>query len=57
MAWEPLSRLRVFEWRKDWVIISNELAQDRRAWDAHFGDVGDTSPSEHHRSKSARKLE
>ncbi len=34
---EPLSGPRVFghaRWRKDWVKVSSELAQDRRAWSA-----------------------
>ncbi len=46
---EPLSEPRVFDharWRKDWVKVSNELAQDRRAWSASVRDVvnaiGDT---------------
>ncbi len=51
---ESLSRLRVFghaRWKKDWVKVSNELAQDRRAWNASLrdvvnsiGDAGSTRP-------------
>ncbi len=39
---EPLSRLRVFgyaRWGKDWVKVSSELAQDRRAWGVSIRDV------------------
>ncbi len=39
---EALFRPRVFghaRWRKDWVNVSSELAQDRRAWSASFRDV------------------
>ncbi len=49
-----LSRLRVFGYarlRKDWVKVSGDLAQDRRAWGvaAHdvvnsIGDAGSTLP-------------
>ncbi len=42
---EPLSGLRVFgyaRWRKDWVKVSSELAQDRRAWSASIRDVGNS---------------
>ncbi len=44
-AWadlKPLSGPRVFgnaRWRKDWVKVSSELAQDRRAWSASVRDV------------------
>ncbi len=38
-------------WRKDWVKVSSELAQDRRAWSASvrdmvnaIGDAGSTRP-------------
>ncbi len=38
-------------WRKDWVKVSSELAQDRRAWNASvrdvvnaIGDAGSTRP-------------
>ncbi len=34
---EPISGPRVFghaRWRKDWVKVSSELAQDRREWNA-----------------------
>ncbi len=51
-ALEPLSGPRVFgyaRWKKDWVKIPSELAQDRQAWCASvrkvvnaFGDVGST---------------
>ncbi len=48
---ETLSGLRVFgyaRWRKDWVSVSSELAQDRRAWSASVRDVvnpiGDARP-------------
>ncbi len=52
---EPLSGPRVFgyaRWGKDWVNVSSELAQDRRAWSASsirdvvnpIGDVGSTRP-------------
>ncbi len=39
---EPLIRPRVFghaRWRKDWVKVSSELAQDRRARSAPVRDV------------------
>ncbi len=39
---KPLSGPRVFghaRWRKDWVKVSSELAQDRRAWSASVRDV------------------
>ncbi len=39
---EPISGPRVFghaRWRKGWVKVSSELAQDRRAWSASVGDV------------------
>ncbi len=49
---EPISGQRVFghaRWRKDWVKVSSELEQDRRAWSASvrdvanaFGDAGST---------------
>ncbi len=38
----PLFESRVFvhaRWRKDWVKVSIELAQDRRAWGASVRDV------------------
>ncbi len=51
---EPISGPRVFghaRWRLDWVKVSNELAQDRRAWSASvrdvviaIGDAGSTRP-------------
>ncbi len=51
---EPISGPRVFgyaRWRKDWVKVSNELTQDRRAWNASvrdvvnaIGDAGSTRP-------------
>ncbi len=51
---EPLFGPRVFShtrWRKDWVKVSSELAQNRRAWSASvrdvvnsIGDAGSTSP-------------
>ncbi len=51
---EPISGPRVFghaRWRKDWVKVSSELAQDRRAWIASVrdvvnavGDAGSTRP-------------
>ncbi len=51
---EPISGLRVFRharWRNDWVKVSSELAQDRRAWSASvrdvanaIGDAGSTRP-------------
>ncbi len=51
---EPISESRVFghaRWRKDWVNVSSELAQDRRAWNASardvvnaIGDAGSTRP-------------
>ncbi len=38
-------------WRKDWVKVSSELAQDRRVWSASvrdvvnaIGDAGSTRP-------------
>ncbi len=53
---KPLSGPRVFDyarWRKDWVKVSSELAQDRRAWSASvrdvvnaIGDAGSTRPGE-----------
>ncbi len=43
---QPLSGPRVFGWKNDWVKITNELAQERRAWGASIRDVvnsiGDT---------------
>ncbi len=51
---EPISGPPVFghaRWRKDWVKVSSELAQDRRAWSASvrdvvnaIGDAGSTRP-------------
>ncbi len=51
---EPISGPRVFghaRWRKDWVKVSSELTQDRRAWSASvrevvnaIGDAGSTRP-------------
>ncbi len=51
---EPISGPRVFghaRWRQDWVKVSSELAQDRRAWSASgrnvvnaIGDAGSTRP-------------
>ncbi len=51
---EPISGPRVFSharWRQDWVKVSSELAQDRRAWSASvrdvvnaIGDTGSTRP-------------
>ncbi len=51
---EPLSGPRVFghaQWRKDWVKVFSELAQDRRAWSTSvhvvvnsIGDAGSTRP-------------
>ncbi len=51
---EPISGPRVFghaQWRKDWVKVSSELVQDRRAWSASvrdvvnaIGDAGSTRP-------------
>ncbi len=51
---EPLSGPRVFghaRWRKDWVKVPSELAQDRRVWSASvrdvvnaIGDAGSTRP-------------
>ncbi len=51
---EPISGPWVFghaRWRKDWVKVSSELAQDRRAWSASvrdvvnaIGDAGSTRP-------------
>ncbi len=40
--YESLSRTRDFGhalWAKDWVRVSSELAQDRRAWGASIRDV------------------
>ncbi len=39
---EPISGPRVFghaRWRKGWVKVSSELAQDRRAWNASVRDA------------------
>ncbi len=39
---EPLSGPRVFghaRWRKDWVKVFSDLAQDRRAWSVSVRDV------------------
>ncbi len=39
---EPISRPRIFghaRWRKDWVKVSSDLAQDRRVWSASVRDV------------------
>ncbi len=51
---EPISEPRVFghaRWRKDWVKVFSELAQDRRTWSASvrdvvnaIGDTGSTRP-------------
>ncbi len=51
---EPTSGPRVSghaRWRQDWLKVSNELAQDRRAWSAFvrdvvnaIGDAGSTRP-------------
>ncbi len=51
---EPISGPQVFghaRWRKDWVKVSSERAQDRRAWSASVrdvvkavGDAGSTRP-------------
>ncbi len=51
---EPISGLLVFGYargRKEWVKLSSELAQDRRAWNASvrdvvnaIGDAGSTRP-------------
>ncbi len=51
---EPISGPRVVghaQWRNDWVKVSSELAQDRRAWNASvrdvvnaIGDAGSTHP-------------
>ncbi len=51
---EPISGPRDFgyaRWRKDWVKVSSELSQDRRAWSASVrdvvnavGDAGSTRP-------------
>ncbi len=51
---EPISEPRVLghaRWRKDWVKVYSELAQDRRAWNASvrdvvnaIGDAGSTRP-------------
>ncbi len=43
---EPLSGKRIFgyaRWRKGWVNVSSELAQDRRAWSASIRDVGNST--------------
>ncbi len=43
---EPISGPRVFSharWRQDWVKVSSELAQDRRAWSASVRDVANAS--------------
>ncbi len=51
---QPLSGPRVFEWKNDWVKITNELAQERRAWGASLRDVvnstGDTGSNAFTRS-------
>ncbi len=56
---EPLSGPRIFghaRWRKDWVEVSSELAQDRQAWSAFVRDVvnsigdADTSPRKYYRT-------
>ncbi len=42
---EPLSEPRIFghaRWRKDWVKVSSDLAQYRRAWSASVRDVVDS---------------
>ncbi len=50
MAWvatvtadlEPVTGSRVFgyaQWRQDWVKVSSEPEQDRRAWSASIRDV------------------
>ncbi len=39
---EPISGPRVFghaRWGQDWVKVSSELAQDRRAWSASVRDA------------------
>ncbi len=39
---EPLFGPRVFDrarWRKDWMKVSSELAQDRQAWSTSIRDV------------------
>ncbi len=51
---EPIFGPRVFDharWGKDWVKVSRELTQDRRAWNASvrdvvnaIGDAGSTRP-------------
>ncbi len=51
---EPISDPRIFghaRWRRDWMKVSSELAQDRRAWSASvrdvvnaIGDAGSTRP-------------
>ncbi len=44
---EPISGPRVFghaRWRKDWVKVSSELAQDRRDVVNAIGDAGSTRP-------------
>ncbi len=51
---ESISGPRVFghaRWKKEWVKVSSELAQDRRAWNASvrsvvnaIGDAGSTRP-------------
>ncbi len=41
----PLSWQRVVghaQWRKGWLKVSSELAQDRRAWSASVRDVVNT---------------
>ncbi len=42
---EPLFGPRVFSharWKEDWVKVSSELAQDRRAWSASARDVANS---------------
>ncbi len=44
---KPLSEPRVFghaRWRKDWVKVSSELAEDRRDVVNSIGDAGSTRP-------------
>ncbi len=51
---EPISGPRVFghaRWKKEWVKVSSELGQDRRAWSCSvrdvvnaIGDAGSTRP-------------
>ncbi len=54
---EPFSGPQIFgfyaRWRKDWVKVSSELTQGRRAWSASvrdvvnsIGDAGSTRPGE-----------